>query len=86
MDQMTQQNAAMVEQSTAAARSLTNEAQHLTALVVNFKLPDGGLVQSRRNDARPPVRASADVVRPKRKASRGNLALVQADDQQWNEF
>ena len=38
MDRMTQQNAAMVEQSTAAANSLATEAQALGALVDGFRL------------------------------------------------
>ncbi len=38
MDKMTQQNAAMVEQSTAAARSLANEASQLAGLVGHFNL------------------------------------------------
>ncbi|MEY4720819.1 MAG: hypothetical protein RIQ46_544, partial [Pseudomonadota bacterium] len=37
MDRMTQQNAAMVEESTAAARSLAEEARELTALVAQFR-------------------------------------------------
>src|SRR3546814_643734 len=36
MDRVTQQNAAMVEQSTAAARSLAEEARRLTSLVHRF--------------------------------------------------
>ncbi len=42
MDKMTQQNAAMVEESTAAARSLAAEADELTALVARFQLSSGG--------------------------------------------
>ena len=38
LDQMTQQNAALVEQSAAAAESLTTQATHLTQLVDTFKL------------------------------------------------
>lgn len=38
MDKTTQQNAAMVEQSTAAARSLTQEADELAALVSRFRM------------------------------------------------
>jgi hypothetical protein len=38
MDRMTQQNAAMVEQATAAARSLASEAHELTALVDRFRM------------------------------------------------
>jgi len=41
MDKMTQQNAAMVEQSTAASRTLADEAQELTALVSQFSTGDG---------------------------------------------
>ncbi|MDF8334472.1 methyl-accepting chemotaxis protein [Novosphingobium cyanobacteriorum] len=37
MDRLTQQNAAMTEQSTAAARSLANEAQQLSQLVDQFR-------------------------------------------------
>ncbi len=38
MDQMTQQNAAMVEQSTASARNLASEAEALAKLVGNFQI------------------------------------------------
>ncbi|MBW9051701.1 methyl-accepting chemotaxis protein [Rhizobium mesosinicum] len=41
MDQMTQQNAAMVEETTAASRELANEADALLHLVQQFKI-DGG--------------------------------------------
>lgn len=41
MDRMTQQNAAMVEEATAAARSLASEAGDLAVLVARFRL-DGG--------------------------------------------
>ncbi|OCW56147.1 methyl-accepting chemotaxis protein [Hoeflea olei] len=40
MDQMTQQNAAMVEQSNAASHTLAQEAAQLTALVARFRLDD----------------------------------------------
>jgi methyl-accepting chemotaxis protein len=39
---MTQQNAAMVEQSTAATRSLSSEAQRLGELVAQFRVSAGG--------------------------------------------
>jgi methyl-accepting chemotaxis protein len=38
MDQVTQQNAALVEQSAAAAESLKVQAQHLSTTVAVFKL------------------------------------------------
>lgn len=76
MDKMTQQNAAMVEQSTAAARSLANEATQLAQLVSQFRLEDQ-VVPLRRRPTPQPVRAT----------TRGNLALApspQADE--WQEF
>lgn len=41
MDQVTQQNAAMVEQATAASQSLTNEAGQLVDLIARFQLDEG---------------------------------------------
>jgi methyl-accepting chemotaxis protein len=38
MDKMTQQNAAMVEESTAAARSMASEAEQLANMVASFKI------------------------------------------------
>ena len=43
LDQMTQQNAALVEQSTAASESLREQAVQLTSAVSQFKLQGGGL-------------------------------------------
>ena len=40
MDQVTQQNAAMVEQTTAAAANLKTEAEHLAELVRRFRMGD----------------------------------------------
>ena len=42
LDQMTQQNAALVEQSTAASESLREQARGLTSAVSQFKLREGG--------------------------------------------
>lgn len=41
LDEMTQQNAALVEQSAAAAQSMREQAQVLTTLVATFKLASG---------------------------------------------
>jgi len=84
MDQMTQQNAAMVEESTAAARSLATEAHDLTALVAKFHTGSavvGGKVATRVPAARARSRASAP-------ATRGNLALktTPSTDEDWTEF
>ena len=50
MDQVTQQNAAMVEETTAAAHSLKGQAQVLSQLVAAFRLP-GGVAQAGRRAA-----------------------------------
>lgn len=53
MDQATQQNAAMVEQSTAAAATLATEAGRLRDLVSQFQLgADAGAVVMRQSDPR----------------------------------
>ena len=44
MDSMTQQNAAMVKEATAAARNLASEADELTTLVARFRLRSSGAV------------------------------------------
>ena len=41
LDEVTQQNAALVEESAAAAESLKHQASNLAALVASFKLPGG---------------------------------------------
>lgn len=51
MDRNTQQNAALVEESTAAARSLANEASTLGALVERFDVGRQGAGAGRRRAA-----------------------------------
>ncbi len=43
MDQMTQQNAAMVEQATAAIASLKDETDELAHLIAKFEIGDAPL-------------------------------------------
>ena len=59
MDQVTQQNAAMVEQSTAASHSLSQEAQSLQASVAQFKV--GEAAPARASAPRAPVQAHAQA-------------------------
>ena len=80
MDKMTQQNAAMVEESTAAARSLATEATDLSALVQRFQT--GAAVEAAPTRAAAPRRAKRSQPAP---AFHGNAALkIDADD--WAEF
>ncbi|HWA60135.1 MAG TPA: methyl-accepting chemotaxis protein, partial [Caulobacteraceae bacterium] len=51
MDKVVQRNAAMVEESTAAAHSLKAEAAQLAALVAGFRLPAGSAERERRRSA-----------------------------------
>ncbi len=89
MDRMTQQNAAMVEQSTAASRSLADEANELTALVTRFVTGEGtGTAQGASvvMTLAPPRRASAPARIPQ---VQGNLAIKPAALEQgydWSEF
>ena len=85
MDKMTQQNAAMVEETTAAARTLASEADELASLVGRFRL------KTALGRASSPVAASP-VSRPAAKPrsiprTSGNLALSPvADEDDWSEF
>jgi methyl-accepting chemotaxis protein len=90
MDRVTQQNAAMVEQSTAAARSLAGEAHELSTIVGRFKTGKLEVVPVRIGSIeRAPPQAQRRMPPP---AVVGNLALkpapctTDADDDDWSEF
>jgi len=78
MDQVTQQNAAMVEQATAATHSLRGETERLAELVASFKL-------AARNWT-PPARASAPARKPARAAGRTQGALALKPTSEWQDF
>ncbi|WP_312160702.1 methyl-accepting chemotaxis protein [Phenylobacterium sp.] len=85
MDQVTQQNAAMVEQSTAASRVLADEAQELARLVARFRVTGGGVQAATRTVAPTPHRPPP----AQRLATRGATALApsaHADQDSWEEF
>jgi methyl-accepting chemotaxis protein len=77
MDQMTQQNAAMVEETTAASHKLARGADELAALVGRFELGE-----SARKAARPAPRASAPAV----VARGGALRKLAPETDDWQEF
>lgn len=90
MDKMTQQNAAMVEESTAAARSLATEADELSSLVARFQTGHALGERPTSAAARRPV---APRAKPRAKVAavpmvHGNLALksTSTDDDDWAEF
>ncbi len=90
MDQVTQQNAAMVEETTAASVSLNDEAQRLRQLVTRFNISgNGNGVANSALGYRPaqrtaPVEPQRFAARPARRASTGNAAAAVQDD--WQEF
>lgn len=86
MDIVTQQNAAMVEESTAAARSLASEADNLSALVGGFQIGSDTVVpfaQAPRTapSARPAARTAAASVKVGAAS-----AMLAVDHSDWSEF
>ena len=81
LDRMTQQNAAMVEQSTAASRTLAAVAQQLTEQTARFQTGATPAPAPPRTIARAPVR-------PRRTAPvvSGNLARKPHAEAEWAEF
>nr|WP_281169454.1 methyl-accepting chemotaxis protein [Solimonas soli] len=88
MDEVTQQNAALVEEASASARSLEEQASGLAASVARFRLteaatPAQGEAAQR---AAKPIRPPSSAARPGA-AKRGGAAPAKArSDEQWNEF
>lgn len=93
MDQTTQQNAAMVEQSTAAAAALAGEAQTLRDLVSQFQFSAGRstnqvetLRQTARAMAQPTPARSPRGSLSRTSGSSGGHANLAVADHQWSEF
>ncbi|PPU22256.1 methyl-accepting chemotaxis protein [Xanthomonas arboricola] len=91
MDETTQQNAALVEEATAAARALEDQATQLTDAVAVFKTDAGyALAPVRAAAARPVVTPAlkAKVVAAGRTAASKPRAVVTApsNDASWQEF
>jgi methyl-accepting chemotaxis protein len=81
MDQATQQNAAMVEESTAASHAMAREADALHALIRRFRLA-GGAQPAQRAPAPAPTAQLHAVARTMR-TSRGSAAPAA---ESWEEF
>jgi len=83
MDRMTQQNAAMVEQSTAAARSLATEAAELAQLVARFRVGN----EQPESQVSIPSLSARRVAAPRQVSlpTSGNLAIAASEDD-WSEF
>jgi len=87
MDNVTQQNAAMVEEATAAARSLASEADELARLVTGFNIGEAEADAASAPNVHTLRDRAAAPARMVRAASRGRLsqAVAVADDS-WSEF
>jgi methyl-accepting chemotaxis protein len=86
MDQVTQQNAAMVEETNAASATLASESRGLRELIAQFDLGQGGRNEQAKTlrqtaaSMAAPSRAKGPAARP---MSHGNAAL---QTQEWAEF
>ncbi len=80
MDQTTQQNAAMVEQSTAASHNLSNEARQLAQLVGRFRTGPAAA------SGAPADSAAVTRFPAPRRAGRAALAAAPASQPEWEEF
>ncbi|MFZ3017471.1 MAG: methyl-accepting chemotaxis protein, partial [Gallionella sp.] len=91
MDEVTQQNAALVEQAAAAAESLEEQAHNLAVAVATFKVDEGADTAVRRASA--PV-APARRIAPPRKAAPAKVPVKAAakprggagGNEEWAEF
>ncbi|MCB8836633.1 methyl-accepting chemotaxis protein [Aurantimonas sp. VKM B-3413] len=93
MDKVTQQNAAMVEQSTAAAQNLSKETNELAAAMSNFKtsavlMASRGAVQGRPADNATQSTRSAPRVQMRTVGRGGAAAAAIGENSQesWEEF
>ncbi|OAP47737.1 hypothetical protein ATB98_03865 [Sinorhizobium saheli] len=85
MDQVTQQNAAMVEESTAATSRLADEAANLARLIARFKLEGGMAPRAAAPDSRP-VASPARALSRKLAGAFGGRGAATAAAADWEEF
>lgn len=87
MDQTTQQNAAMVEESTAATNRLAEEASNLARLIARFKIEAGMTAPRAATPANQPVASPARALSRKLAgAFGGRAATAAAVASDWEEF
>lgn len=87
MDQNTQQNAAMVEETTAASHSLARESETLRNLLAQFRFGQhsSNTVTLARPDARPVASPARKLMAKVARAATGGAATAQAQES-WEEF
>jgi methyl-accepting chemotaxis protein len=84
MEQVTQQNAALVEEATASAEQLRRLAENLVTAVSVFRIPQGGRAVA------PTIGESADATRGRPSgalaAPASQMKLARSNDGEWEEF
>jgi methyl-accepting chemotaxis protein len=82
MDDVTQQNAALVEQAAAAAESLEEQAQQLTGLISSFQLTGEQATRSGQRALPMPARTATKRTTPARALAKPGREY----GEEWNEF
>ena len=93
MDEMTQQNAALVEETSAASRSMSEEANNMNSMIAFFKMANqsnAGLIGGMTPSAEPivsytPSASSSATSEPQSNAGSGDAASFSNDDD-WEDF
>lgn len=91
MDEMTQQNAALVEEAAAAAESLESQSGQLAMNVARFKLDNNEqprAMSSSAMAAKQPVKSASTkpVAKPTTKANSKLLKPTKSDEDEWDSF
>jgi methyl-accepting chemotaxis protein len=87
MDQVTQQNAAMVEESTAASYALAQEADDLSRMMSQFKVGAQSTGAARASvKRRAPASNPVHAVQAKVAAFAGGRGAAAPADDGWTEF
>jgi methyl-accepting chemotaxis protein len=96
MDQATQQNAALVEEASAASQAIVEQAQALNGMIARYDVGDEAQAgkplasgsSERRSAARPWTgkRTAPAAAAPKASAAQPALRKAAGDDAQWKEF
>ncbi len=86
MDQVTQQNAAMVEETTAAAHSLTQETAELARLLGRFKIGESASAPAPRRKAQPVARPAMKKVAARGSSAAARKPAPAESTESWTEF
>jgi methyl-accepting chemotaxis protein len=86
MDEVTQQNAALVEEAAAAAESLVEQAESLIDVVSAFKLSGGNSQSTSKSTSRASVRLTSSASLAKRPVLAKSMAKTGTNDSEWEEF